>query len=79
MKMEISKDAEKPLARGKSLSVSDLVVTDVIPNLWDGSRSLFSSVISRIIRITIVDRYANVHRDHDLTIGVRTWKRKLGA
>jgi hypothetical protein len=34
------------------------VVADVIPNLWVGSRSLFSSVISRIIRITTMNRYA---------------------
>jgi hypothetical protein len=52
----------KLLARGKSLSVSDFVMAGLSPNPWVESRSLFSSgtQLCSIIRITTMDRYADV-------------------
>jgi hypothetical protein len=61
----------KILARGKSLSVSDLMVAGLAPNLWVDSRSLFSNIISSIIRRTAINGSVCACRDRDLTIGVR--------
>ena len=47
----------KILARCKSLSVSDVVMVGLSPNLWARSRSLF---VLSIIRTATMDRYAVV-------------------